>query len=202
MAGVGGVILAAGRSTRLGGERPKQLLEIGGEPLVRRIAGAALGSRLDEVVVVLGHRARAVGAVLGDLGVRTVENPDYADGQSTSVRAGLAALSPSVAAAMFLPVDQPLLTSDTIDRLIVAWRASDGSIAVPVSSGRRGSPVIFGRELFFELEALRGDTGGRSLLPRYEDRIVTVEVEDPAELADVDTVEDLRRIIPAPAPSP
>lgn len=198
MAGVGGVILAAGRSTRLGGERPKQLLEIDGEPMIRRVAAAARGSRLDEIVVVLGHQARAVAAVLDDLDVRTVENPDHAGGQSTSVRAGLAALSPAVEAAMFLPADQPLLTSDTIDRLIAAWRAAGGSIVVPVHGGRRSSPVIFGRELFFELEALRGDTGGRSLLPRHEDRIVTVEVENPSELADVDTAADLRRIAPTP----
>jgi molybdenum cofactor cytidylyltransferase len=194
MAGVGGVVLAAGRSTRLDGDRPKQLLEIDGEPMIRRVVRAALGSDLAEVVVVLGHRAEDVGAVLGDLGVKTVENPDHADGQSTSVRAGIAALSPSVAAAMFLPADQPRLTSATIDRLVAAWAASPGAVVVPVNGGRRGSPVTFGRELFSELEGLCGDTGGRSILPRHEDRIVAVEVEDPAELADVDTAEDFHRV--------
>jgi len=193
MAGVGGVVLAAGRSTRLDAEFPKQLLAVDSEPMARRVVRAALGSRLAEVVVVLGHRAADVGSVLAGLGVRTVENPDHADGQSTSVRAGLAALSPSMAAAMFLPADQPLLTSSTIDRLIAAWEASPDAIVVPARGGRRGSPVLFGRELFSELEALRGDVGGRALLPRHEDRIVTVEV-DAAELDDVDTVEDLQRM--------
>ncbi len=203
---VGGVILAAGRSTRLQksplplGERvrvrdtgrPKQLLEIDGEPMVRRMVRTALDSGLSEVVVVLGHLAEDIAAAVDDLGVRTMINSEYVDGQSTSVRAGISALSSSIVAAMFLPADQPRLTSETIDQLIAAW--SPGSIVVPVHGRRRGSPVLFGREYFAELEALEGDTGGRALLPLYEDRLVTVEVEDPAELADIDTVEDFQRL--------
>ncbi len=203
-AAVAGVVLAAGCSTRLAGEVPKQLLELDGEPLVRRVARTALASRLSEVVVVLGHRAEAVGAALAGLAVRRVVNPDFEAGQSTSVRSGLASLGSAVAAAMFLPADQPLLTATTIDRLVTAWEATGGPrrsrgkagpIVVPVHRSGWRSPVLFDRSLFGELRALRGDAGGRLLLPRHREAIVTVEVADGRELADVDTVDDLRRLM-------
>ncbi len=198
---VSGIVLAAGTSSRLasgvtpeGGQRnlPKQLLELGGRPLLRRVAQAALGSRLSEVVVVLGHEARQVAAALDGLEVRTVVNPDYRRGQSASVRAGLAAAAPDARAALFLPADQPLVSSRLIDRLIAAWAGCEGAIAVPVRHGDRGAPVLFDRAYFAELAALEGDAGGRRLLPRHPAAIVEVEVDDPLELADVDTEEDLR----------
>ncbi len=190
---VSGVVLAAGTSSRLAGG-PKQLLELGGRPLVRRVAEAALESRLAEVVVVLGHAAREVAAALDGLDVWKVVNPDYRLGQSTSVRAGLVAATPGTQAAIFLPADQPLVTGGLIDRLIEAWAAGDGGIAVPAWQGRRGAPVLFDRAYFDELGGLEGDTGGRRLLPRHAAAIVEVEVEDPLELADIDTEEDLRRL--------
>lgn len=189
---VAGVILAAGRSARLESDAPKQLLEIDGEPLVRRVARTALASRLAEVVVVLGHRSQEVGAVVTDLDLRRVVNPRYEDGQSTSLRAGLHALSPECRAALFVLADQPLLTAAAVDRLIAAWQYHDGSIVVPVCRGRRGAPVLFDRSFFDQLAELRGDAGGRQLLDRHADAIVTVEVADPDELRDVDTLEDLR----------
>ncbi len=189
-----GVILAAGTSSRFAGaSEPKQLLELDGRPLLRRVAEAALGSRLAEVVAVLGHAADRVAGALSGLEVRTVENPDYRRGQSTSVRAGLASVAPAARAVLFLPADQPLVSSRLIDRLIETWEAGAG-IAVPVCAGERGAPVLFDRAFFAELAALEGDAGGRRLLPRHPDEIVEVEVEDPAELADVDTVDDLRRL--------
>ena len=191
---VAGIVLAAGASTRLAGDVPKQLLELGGEPLVRRTVRAAVTSRLLEVVVVLGHEARQVKAVLDGLDVRIVENPQFRNGQSTSVRAGLAAIDPRATAALFVPADQALLSSLLIDRLTEAHEASGKAIALPTFQGRRGAPVLFGRSLFGELEQLEGDTGGRALLPRFGDRIAEVAVEAPLELADVDTLEDLRRL--------
>ncbi len=191
---VAGVVLAAGRSQRLPGAVPKQLLELGGVPQVCRVVRSALASRLAEVVVVLGHRAEAVGEALTGFAVRRVLNPDFEDGQSTSVRAGLKGLGPDVAAAMFLPADQPLLRPATLDRSIAAWEATGGPIVAPVHRGGWRSPVLFDRSLFGELETLSGDAGGRRLLPRYRASIVAVEVADRWQLEDVDTLQDLRRL--------
>ena len=196
-ASVSGVVLAAGASSRLRGGVPKQLLELGGETLLRRVVKAALASRLSEVVVVLGPSRRAVGEPLAGLAARTVENPDSCRGQSTSVRAGLAAIAPEAGAALFVPADQPLLSTDLVDRLVAAWEATGGPIVVPVCGGRRGAPSLFDRSLFFELKQLEGDTGGRGVLPRYRSSIVEVPVDDPLELADVDTEADLLRLAEA-----
>ncbi len=199
---VSGVILAAGRSARLGGERPKQLLVVDGEPLVRRVALAALGSRLAEVLAVVGHEAPAVRRALAGLDLRVVENPEHARGQSSSVAAGLGSVHSRATAAVFLPADQPFLSARLIDRLIAAHGAAGTRIAVPTCSGRRGAPVLFDRSLFPELEALRGDTGGRAVLPRYPDAIVEVPVDDPLELADIDTEDDYRRVLARAARPP
>lgn len=187
---VSGVVLAAGASSRFRGV--KQLLELEGRPLARRVVEAALGSRLAEVIVVLGHASDRVTRTLEGLKVRIVDNPDYRLGQSTSVVAGLSQVMPNAAAAVFMPADQPLLSSHLIDRLIDVHQEG-GKIGVPVYDGRRGAPVLFDRGFFAELKDLEGDAGGRNLLPRYAAQIVEVRVEDPRELADIDTRDDLRR---------
>ncbi len=191
---VAGVILAAGRSERFGGGRPKLVLELGGEALVRRVARAALGSRLRQVIVVLGHAASEVGAALAGLDVIRIENADYARGQSTSVRAGLARVDAAARAAMFLPADQPLLSSRLIDRLIVAYCETERPIVRPIAGNWRGAPILWDQSLFDALAALEGDEGGRQLLPRHADSVLEVEIEDPLELADVDTAGGLRRL--------
>lgn len=191
---VSGVVLAAGRSTRLAGERPKQLLPCGGEAMVRRVARTALASQLREVLVVVGYQAPAVRRALAGLDLVVVVNSDYAGGQSTSVRAGLRRVDPRARAAMFIPADQPLLSPRLIDRLIAAYGESPKPIAVATWKGRRGAPVVFDRSLFGELEGLAGDCGGRALLPRYADAIVAVAADHPRELTDVDTPEDYRRL--------
>jgi len=195
---VSGVILAAGRSARLGKDRPKQLLVLDGEVLVRRVARTALGSRLAEVLVVVGYEAGAVRRALAGLEVAVIESPEHARGQSSSVRAGLRCVASRASAAMFIPADQPLVSARLIDRLIAAYGTSGKRIAVPTWAGRRGAPVVFDRSLFHELEALRGDTGGRAVLPRYAESIIEVPVDDPSELADVDTEDDYRRLVAPP----
>ncbi len=204
---VSGIVLAAGTSSRLAGEVPKQLLEIGGRTLLEGVASAALGSRLAEVVVVLGHAAERVAAAAGGLEVKIVVNPDFSRGQSTSVRAGLGQIDAGAHGALFMPADQPLLSSRLIDRLIDAHetelrrenpkaclRRDRGPIVVPTYRGRRGAPVLFDRAYFAELSGLEGDVGGRALFERYGSHIVEVTVDDPSELADVDTEADLHRL--------
>jgi len=197
---VAGILLAAGRSRRFGAGRPKQLFDVGGEPMVRRIARTVLASRLRPVRVVLGHAAAEVGAALAGLDVALVENPFFDEGQSTSVGAGLHDLAAEVGAAVFVPADQPLLTSELLDRLADAWSAG-ARIVVPVAGRRRGAPVLFDRTLFGELAALTGDVGGRRLLPRYADLVVEISA-DPRELVDVDAPEDLGELTPSPIRAP
>src|SRR5215204_2493289 len=114
--GISGVILAAGRSSRLG--RPKQLLDLFGEPLLRRVVRNAVASELKEVVLVLGHQAKEVQSAVGEWGQRVVVNPDYAEGQSTSLRVGLGAIDPLSEAVVFLLGDQPQVGPDIVDALI------------------------------------------------------------------------------------
>ena len=188
---VSGVILAAGRSSRFGS--PKQLLMLNGRPLVRRIVDEAIATRLAEVIVVVGSGARQVRAALAGADVRIVDNPDYAGGQSTSVRAGLGAVSPDSIGAMFLVSDQPNLTAGLIDQLLAVFVRTGRGIVVPTFAGRRGSPVTFARGFFPELLALEGDTGGRPIIAAHPHAVVTVPLDSDAPLRDIDTPEDLRR---------
>lgn len=189
---VAGVILAAGASSRMG--RPKQLLNWGGRPLVRVAAEHALAS-LDHVVVVVGGASAEVAAALGDLAVEIVVNNAYAEGQSTSLRAGIAALAPDVAAALVLLGDQPFVTPGVIDRIVAAWRQSRLPIAAPVYRGQRGNPVLFAHDIFPELLTVRGDQGARDILRANPSRVQLVSFNDDRPLADIDTPEDYASLI-------
>lgn len=182
---VTGVVLAAGLSKRFGARLPKQLHEIDGEPLVRRVARAALGSKLERVVVVTGHRAAEVGAAIADLAVEVVVNPDFARGQSTSVRAGLARVGSEADAAMFVPCDLPHLDSGTLDRLLAAYGASSARIVVPTAAGRRRAPVLIDRELFRAVRAISGDEGARQLFDLYEADVLEVGFDSARPFEDV-----------------
>jgi molybdenum cofactor cytidylyltransferase len=151
----------------------------------------ALAAGLDPVVVVLGHQAERIEKLLTGLPARTVLNPDYEAGQSASLLKGLEALPPHANAAVFLLADQPLITADIVRSLVSAHRKSLASACVPVFEGRRGNPVLFDRVLFPELLELRGDTGGRNLLQKHIESIVTVP-SGRAILLDVDTPEDYK----------
>jgi molybdenum cofactor cytidylyltransferase len=189
---VAAVLLAAGGSERFGGDLPKQLAVFRGVPLVRLAALAALAADVSEVLVVTGYRAEEVEAALADLDLTVVRNPDWEGGQSTSVKAGLARVSPASRGALFLTCDQPLLSTEVLDRLLAAYRATGGSIVLPVYGPRRGSPVLFDRTLFGELSRITGDTGGRQVVRRHPDDVVEVPLESEAPLVDVDTAEELQ----------
>ena len=190
-----GVVLAAGLSTRFEGAadggKPKQLYRIDGETLVRRVCRVALASHLAEVILVTGYADRPIAAEVDDLDLRVVHNPDYEDGQSGSVRRGLAAVPADADGAMFLAVDQPALDTAVIDRLLDAFHGP-ASIVVPTFRGRRGAPVTFGRLWFPRLESLRGDQGARPLLASLAEHIQEVELDSQAPLEDVDTEADAR----------
>ena len=184
---VGIVILAAGRGTRFAAG-PKLLAPLEGRPLVRHAAEAALASGLRPVVAVLGHEAAGVRAALAGLGLTLVENPDYAAGLATSLRAGLNALPDDEGGAVVLLGDMPRVAPALLDALAAAFRADPALAAiVPVCGGRRGNPVLLNRRrLARELAGLAGDHGAGPLLRGRPD-VREVEVDDPGVLADVDT---------------
>jgi molybdenum cofactor cytidylyltransferase len=191
---VGGILLAAGSSSRLG--QPKQLLTFHGVPLIRHVAEQALASRLASLTVVVGHRAADVRAALSDLAVDVVENPSYAQGQSTSLRVGLLNFPRDHTAALILLVDQPFVDATLIDRLIGLYEESGAMIVAPQVAGRRGNPVVFDRALFPELLTVVGDTGARDVISRHRDRLATLELPDDQAFQDVDTWEDYQKISP------
>jgi molybdenum cofactor cytidylyltransferase len=188
------VVLAAGQSSRMG--RPKQLAEVGGQPMITRAVQTALASGADEVLVVVGAYRAAVTAALQPLQAAAeqrlglVENPHFASGQASSLHAAIHALDEQTGAALFLPVDQPFLTPTLLQRLIAAWRAGAPLAASAVNGAVRGAPAIFDRSLWPELLALAGDEGARPLLRKYAQALVPV-VADAAELRDIDTPEEL-----------
>lgn len=182
---IAGVVLAAGRSRRMG--QPKLLLPWQGVPLVRFVAQQILQSRLDDLIVVAGHRSEHLIAVLDGLAVRIIRNDDFLDGQSTSLRAGIAALDPSVSAALVLLADQPLLQPATIDALIDVYQRERPPIVVPCYEGQRGNPVLFDRRLFAELQAISGDQGARNVLKAHEQSIRWLDTTDGGILLDIDT---------------
>ncbi|WP_018698835.1 NTP transferase domain-containing protein [Amorphus coralli] len=189
---VAAVILAAGRSSRMGSH--KMLATVDGVPLVRRTAETALASLAERVVVVTGHRGDAVAAALEGLDVERVHNPGFADGLATSLEAGLGALGDEVEAAVVLLADMPMVDTAMVDRLIDAFDPETGAlIVVPTHGGKRGNPVLWSRRFFPELMAVTGDKGGREILAGYPDAIVEVELGAAAAL-DIDTPEALADI--------
>jgi molybdenum cofactor cytidylyltransferase len=192
---VAGVVLAAGRGTRMG-SRDKLLVEVDGRPLVAAAVDAALASRLDPVVVVVGHRSDAVRAALGDLPVTIIENPDYRDGLSASIRAGVTALPPGFDGVAILLGDMPRVRSSHIDSLVSAFAPADRrAICVPTYAGSRGNPVLWGADYVSELQRLTGDIGGRTLLARYAEHVREVEMPDAGVLVDVDQPGDLATLL-------
>ncbi len=198
---IAGIVLAAGRSSRLG--RPKQLLPVLGEPLLRHTIHRALASSLGNVVLVVGHDANAIRDAVAGLPLVVVFNPDAALGQSTSVRAGLAALSPDVDAVVFILGDQPAIDPNVIDALIAEWTESRAPVLAPLYADGIGNPVLFDRRVFPELAALQGDTGARPVVQKFHasGELQLVPVAGPAP-PDVDTEADYAALIAAMSPGP
>lgn len=188
---VAAIVLAAGRSTRMGGPN-KLLAELNGKPLVRIVAEQALASRASPVIVVTGHQHMEVQRALAGLDVQLVHNPDFATGLASSVRTGVAAVPDAADGAVVCLGDMPLIDAKLIDRLIEAFAPDRGGlIAIPVSDGRRGNPVLWSRRFFDELKTLDGDIGARHLIGRHGEAVIEVPVEGQAAFLDIDTPDAL-----------
>jgi len=191
---IAGIVLAAGRSSRLG--RPKQLLPVHGEPLVRHTLRHVLASSLDQVILVVGHKSDEVRNAVAGLPVVCVFNPDAAAGQSTSVRSGIAAVLPEVEAAGFILGAQPGVDPTVIDALVSAWRELRPPVVAPLYDDRMGNPVLFDRRVFPELALLEGDADARPVVRAYQvsSQLQLVPVAGAAP-PDVDTEADYEALI-------
>jgi len=203
---VAAVILAAGRSSRMGGPN-KLLATLDGEPMIRRVARAVLASRASPAILVTGAARAQVEAAVAGLDVIPVHNPDYADGLAGSLKTGLAALPPEAEGVFVVLGDMPLVTATHLDRLIDAFAAAgEGAIVVPTHRGERGNPVLWSARYLPEMADLQGDEGARRLLASHADALVEVELDEGVRL-DVDTPVALTAIggafaIPAEEPAP
>jgi len=192
---IAAIVLAAGQSRRMGAEN-KLTADIEGKPMLAHALEAVAASAADRVVIVTGHDERAVRkvaeATLGGGRATFVQNPDYADGLSTSLKAGLKALPDGIAGALVCLGDMPDLTREALDRLIAAFDPEEGrAICVPTVAGKRGNPVLWGAEFFGEMLELEGDVGAKHLIGLHGDRVCEVAMPDRAVLDDIDTPEAL-----------
>ncbi len=189
---ISGVILAAGTSRRMG--RSKALLPWRGLPLLGWVIANARRSRLDDLVVVLGHQADMVRRQVDFQGATVVTNREYRRGQSSSLQAGLQAVPAGCTAVLFLLADQPLVDAAIIDPLLDAFHRQPASLILPVHQGRRGNPVLVARALFPQVHSLSGDTGLRPLFPALQGQLREVAVPGPAIHLDLDTLEEYRQL--------
>jgi molybdenum cofactor cytidylyltransferase len=191
---IAAVVLAAGRSTRMGAVN-KLIAEIGGKPLVRIAAEQAIASRASPVIVVTGHQREKVEAALDGLPVRLVHNPDYAEGLGTSLKAGIAAVPAEADGVIVCLGDMPQVDSALIDKLIAAFDPERGAlVVVPSIAGRRGNPVLWSRRFFPDLMQIQGDIGARHLIGNYAEAVVEAPVAGEAALTDIDTPESFSAV--------
>jgi len=189
---ISGIVLAGGSSSRLG--QPKQLLDFQGRPLLQHAVDAMEKSGLYDVVVVLGHRADEVASAIQiGPGTRTVVNPDYAQGQATSLRAGLKAVDDRSDAAVVILGDQPAVNALMVRTVAETYLATGGKVVQAVFGGKPNHPTLFEKDLWPELQAIEGDKGAREVLKKHPEWVVQVEFG--GELpSDLDTWEDYERL--------
>jgi len=187
------VILAAGRSSRMGDFKP--LLPFGGRSLIAQVAAAFREARVAQIHVVAGFRAEALAPELARLGLIEIRNDAFDRGMFSSVQAAVAALPASAAACLLAPVDAPLLRVSTIERIVAAAAKSDAAVIYPNYRGVRGHPPLIRRALFAEILAGEGVGGLQALLARHQHAALDVDVFDIGCLVDIDTPEDYRRCL-------
>lgn len=189
---ISAIILAAGESERM--DKCKQLLKICGKNMVEKVVETVKDSQVDETIVVLGHKADQVLEKLPEEDLKIVFNPDYQNGMSTSLKAGIRGLGEETEAVLIVLADQPLVEPEVINRMIKEYEDSDDLILAPVYEGERGNPVLLDISLKDEMMGIEGDIGARNILKNREKDFRKVEVETPSVVMDVDTREDVEKI--------
>lgn len=189
---IAGIILAAGKSSRMG--TAKQLLPFQDTTLLGQVLKTARLSTLDPLIVVLGFLADEIRRHIDFEAATIVIAEEYALGQSASLKAGLSHVPHDCAGALFLLGDQPLITAEMINMLIEKFRQSKNDILIPTYNGKRGAPVLIGRPLFPELNTLTGDTGARVLFEKFAKEIMEVEMGEESAGIDIDTPADYEKL--------
>ena len=184
---ISAIVLAAGEATRFG--TCKQLARVGGKALLEHTLDHLRASRVSEIVVVLGAHAGEIQAQVRFDRERLIFNPQYEEGISTSIQAGLRSIRGD--AALIVLADQPFVRAETMDLLIAEYERSRPKVIVPTCNGVRGNPVLVDRSLFSEMMKLHGDTGFRAVFNAIPDSIVKVPVDDRGVITDIDTPSDL-----------
>ena len=187
---IAALLLAAGQSSRMGSN--KLLAEVDGRPMVARVAQRLLSSRARPIIAVLGNDADRVDAALGRLPVERVRNPAFAEGLSSSLKRGLAALPPDIDGVIVCLGDMPLVAGRDLDRLIAAFNPLEGrAIVVPIRHGKRGNPVLWAKRFIPEMAELAGDVGAKHLIGDYAELVAEIEMDSDGVLIDIDTPDAL-----------
>jgi len=186
---IAAIILSAGKSERMGS--PKALLQYRGQSFLATILAEASSAGMMPAIVVAGHHYDAISQAFPN--VQIVFNPNYEQGMSTSVQAGIRALPAGLAGLAVFLVDHPLVDRQTIELLVP--RLLPGRIVVPIHAGRRGHPVLFAAELFGEILSLSPDQGLNTVVRRQPERVIEVLVENAGVLRDIDTPEQFARLL-------
>ena len=186
---ISAILLAAGESKRMG--RPKLLLKWGQWTMVEKSVDTLLASKIDELIVVIGYKARTILRRLGARRLKAVINRQYRMGMSTSIRRGLEQVSSKSEAILIALADQPFVETDLIDHLIDVYRRNPHKIVLPSYKGKRGHPVILNRFRYKEeMGNLTGDVGCRPILNRHPEDILEVKVESEGAITDIDSWEE------------
>jgi molybdenum cofactor cytidylyltransferase len=186
------ILLAAGESKRMG--KPKQLMPLGSSTILEQAIDNLLNSAVDEIIVVLGHKAEEITETIASKPVKIMVNSNYQQGMSTSIIAGLILVDPQAQAIMLALGDQPLVDSQTINQLIDEFHNHDKSIVVPTYRGRRGHPIIFAIKYKPELLELEGDVGGREVIRHHPDDVLEVAFDSESVITDIDTRDDYQSL--------
>jgi len=193
-----GVVLAAGASSRMGQSKAAMAFGTTGETVLSRIVSVLLQGGLPKIAVVAGAHIDAVRRAMPHHEPRAslVEHPGWADGQLSSLLAGLNAIDePALEGLMVTLVDVPLISPPTVALVIREWRRTRAPIVRPANGERHGHPVIFDRSVFEDLRAADLNVGAKAVFATYRDRIVNVEVEDAGAFEDIDTPADYERLL-------
>jgi molybdenum cofactor cytidylyltransferase len=188
---IAGIILAGGNSSRMG--QPKAFLNWKGEPFVRACVLQAISAGLDPVMVIAGEEYERIQDLVQDLPVHVIQNPDWNEGQSSSIRTAIKSLPKRVGGAIFQLVDQPHIPVALLRRLKNEHSTSLSPIVIPESNGRRANPVLFDRRTFHALSSIQGDVGGRMIFSQFP--LKSIRWFDESILIDVDTPEDYTRLL-------
>jgi molybdenum cofactor cytidylyltransferase len=188
------LVLAAGRSTRMGSAN-KLLQPVAGKPMLAHTLDAVAEADICATVVVTGHETDAISPLLAGRDLLAVHNPNYADGLSTSLKAGLRALPHDIDGVLVCLGDMPRVSAAHLNRLIAAFNPLEGrALVVPTFEGKRGNPVLWSAEFLPAMQALSGDQGAKPLFAEHADRLAEVEMADAAVLLDIDTPAKLAEV--------